>query len=61
MFFHKKKPEPPIILEKISYWNGHCPVCKTHIGIDVHKHPVTNKETAACPHCGAEIWERVKK
>jgi hypothetical protein len=57
-FLLRKKPYEPTY-EKIEYFNGPCPKCASHIGIDVFKAYSTvdskGEKVSLCPVCGAEI------
>lgn len=44
----------------MRYWNGICPLCDEHIGIDIRMIPAGGGLTAKCPVCGEEIYELIK-
>lgn len=59
LFRRKVKPkiERSII---VGYWNGICPLCKEHIGIDLYKDKLTGKKHASCASCNKEIYELIE-
>ena len=44
----------------VGYWNGVCPRCGTHIGIDVRVNLLNQRESAVCAYCGEEIWDLIR-
>ena len=47
--------------EKIGYYNGLCPECHEHIGIDVFRDKVTTVKYAHCALCGREIYRQINQ
>lgn len=45
----------------IGYFNGNCPVCNEHIGIDIFKDKLTQENYAFCAHCNREIFDQLDK
>ena len=45
----------------VGYWNGVCPRCGEHIGIDIKRNLLTTMLTARCAACGAEIYDLIKE
>jgi hypothetical protein len=50
-----KKEQKRIV---VGYWNGVCPHCRSHVGIDVLVDGKTGKNVAVCPVCKAVIEEK---
>jgi len=48
----KGQPTPLIYKRLKDYWNGICPHCKTHIGIDIIEHRLSKKRFGICGACG---------
>jgi transcription elongation factor Elf1 len=43
--------------EKVGYFNGNCPYCGTHVGIDVILNQLTRQKSAKCAQCGKDIYD----
>jgi hypothetical protein len=50
----KKTTENPVYRE-IGYWNGICPHCGTHVGINILENILTKKHVKFCAKCEKEI------
>jgi len=56
----RKEAEAPLD-SKERYWNGLCPLCGEHIGIDILKNVVTKRISAICPCCRQDIYTQIKE
>ena len=45
----------------IEYWNGECPVCGEHVGIDIKENQLNRTKTARCAECDSEIYRLIKE
>lgn len=43
-----------------DYWNGVCPKCGEHVGIDIMHNVASGELIAVCAACGANIFEEIK-
>lgn len=55
-----KRKRAKALYVKTGYWNGTCPLCHEHIGIDLFKDKLTHKPHATCASCNEEIYELIE-
>ena len=51
----KGQPTPIIHKRLRDYWNGMCPNCGEHIGINIIQHRLTKKKFGICGSCGKQF------
>ena len=45
----------------VGYWNGDCPRCGEHIGIDIKENQLNMNMTARCGACESEIYPLIRE
>lgn len=54
VFGRFRKKLPGVVKVKVGYWNGYCPFCGQHIGVDVYK-DLARHVFAVCGYCSREL------
>ena len=52
--FRKKTADNPVY-RKVGYFNGVCPFCLSHVGVDVLENILTKTQHKFCAVCGRDI------
>lgn len=47
--------------EVVGYWNGICPRCKTHVGLNIQRHIATRQKHAWCGKCEIDFYKDIPK